>query len=208
MTTRQQITDLLERVEGATLPDSKPCVVCGEVYFWPRTYTSPQWAARRCCSHRCDAILKARRLFKPMKQRLEEQSERDNETGCINWTGYRNRWGYGRLTFQGRVVMAHIAAYEEHVGPRNGLHVCHRCDNPRCINPEHLFLGTNFDNHLDKMAKGRQARGERAGHAKLTEDAVREIRASSGSHTALAAKYGVGPGAIRNIRIGKTWRHV
>lgn len=126
---------------------------------------------------------------------------------CWEWTGYRLRLGYGRLTYHGRTTAAHRLAYAFAHGPiPEGLFICHRCDNPPCCNPAHLFLGTVADNNADMRAKGRHrtgdqhplrlhpeccARGDRsgarthperlrrgsaAGPAKLTDDQVRAIR--------------------------------
>lgn len=90
-----------------------------------------------------------------------------------------------------------------------GMCVCHRCDNPRCINPEHLFLGTDMDNMADRDAKGRQASGDRNGNAKLTWQQVeairREYRESKTPKRALAAKYGVSEREIRYIAHGDIW---
>lgn len=109
-------------------------------------------------------------------------------------------------------VMAHRYAWERVNGPvPDGMHVCHRCDVPACVNPAHLFLGTNADNTADKHAKGRSARGEKDGNSKLTaRDVVmiRKARASGESFTRIAARYGVWYQTIQDIIAGRTWRHV
>lgn len=75
---------------------------------------------------------------------------------CWNWTRYRNEWGYGRLRVNGEKQLAHRVSFQLFRGPiPAGMLVCHTCDNPACINPSHLFLGTNQDNVTDCMAKGR-----------------------------------------------------
>lgn len=91
------------------------------------------------------------------------------------------------------------------------MFVCHRCDNPPCINPDHLFLGTNYDNVADKLKKGRHRtiRGSDRTDAKLTEADVLEIRAASGiSQQKLAEKYGVHQVLISKIKKGERWGHV
>lgn len=103
---------------------------------------------------------------------------------------------------------AHRYAFEVHVGPiPQGLYVCHTCDNRRCINPEHLFLGTHQDNMDDRERKGRNkvpvnATGSKAHRAKLTEAQVAEIRAASGPSRLIAAKYGISDGHTRALRRG------
>ncbi len=131
------------------------------------------------------------------------------QTDCIEWDGYRNRKGYGKRKFRGKNWLAHRAAYTEAYGEiPEGMLVCHHCDNPPCVNPEHLFLGTPADNSSDMTAKGRQARGEASGKAKLTEDQVRAIRADTRMRREIAADYGVDSTVVSRIRLRHTWRHV
>lgn len=76
--------------------------------------------------------------------------------GCWEWTGYTNNRGYGSLHFQGKAHRSHRFSYQLHYGvdPKD-LYVCHKCDNPSCVNPKHLFLGSQTDNMQDKIIKGR-----------------------------------------------------
>lgn len=131
---------------------------------------------------------------------------------CWLWTGATGGNGYGRFTVGGRrTAQAHAVAYEWFVGPIGGLHVLHRCDVPACVNPSHLFLGSQAENMADMVAKGRSARGERGGRAKLTATDIPAIRAAyaAGSSTVvLSNRYGVSAGAITEIVRGRNWRHV
>lgn len=132
-----------------------------------------------------------------------EKVERDPETGCLIWTGTTFWSGYGRIGDK----RAHRVAYERAKGPiPDGLFVCHQCDNPRCVNPEHLFLGTTDDNMADMVAKGRSARGERHGRAKITADEASEIRESSLTCREAARHYGISKSMVSYIRQGVNWK--
>ncbi len=99
--------------------------------------------------------------------------------GCWEWTGRKNKKGYGRISIFGFTELAHRIAYKLFVGPiLDGLHVLHKCDNPGCVRPKCLFLGTNTDNQQDMLKKGRgnKAKGARNHHAKLTDIDVIVIR--------------------------------
>jgi hypothetical protein len=123
--------------------------------------------------------------------------------------------GYGQFSINGRMVGAHRVAYFLGTGrqPR-GLHVLHGCDNKRCCNPAHLFLGTNQDNKDDYVAKGlgpnlgHDQVGVRNGNVRLTEDDVRAIRAAEGIQRIIAARYGISQVMVSRIRLRKAWRHV
>lgn len=135
-----------------------------------------------------------------------------NERGCMEWTGAINGKGYGQVGLHGRVFYVHRLAYESAKGDATGLHVCHACDNPKCCNPEHLWLGTHADNHADKASKGRTGKEKRSGElnvtSKLTEQQVREILASDETGGSLARKFGVTRANVNAIRRRETWRHL
>lgn len=138
--------------------------------------------------------------------------------GCWVWIGAISA-GYGQFRLGSlrdrtrRTEKAHRLAYERFVGPiPTGLHVCHRCDDPRCVNPEHLFLGTNADNVADRVAKGRSRsvgnRGERSPTAKLNLGAVAEIRrrvAAGTRQATIAREFGLSPQAISDVVNRRSW---
>ncbi len=133
-------------------------------------------------------------------------------SGCWEWGGWRDDGGYGRLKVAGRKWRAHRIAWLFWRGEiPEGLCVLHRCDNPPCCNPVHLFLGTQADNISDCVAKGRQVhfRGEDHVRAKLTWAKVREIRArhaaGEAGYKVLAREYGVGRTAIQKIVKAERW---
>lgn len=140
---------------------------------------------------------------------FEARLDRSGE--CWNWTGRLLRSGYGDF-YSKKHWRAHRFAYEAYVGPIGDKHVCHRCDNPRCCNPAHLFLGTPAVNAADKSSKGRTGRekrlGEGNGLAKLNEQKVRIIRASDERSVTLAERFGVSKVAINYVRNRTTWSHV
>ena len=135
--------------------------------------------------------------------------------GCWEWTAGKFSAGYGALRVGDKQKYAHRISWELANGPiPAGLLVCHHCDNPGCVNPAHLFLGTKADNTRDMVEKGRQKvlRGEEHPSHKLTDGQVVSIRAAydagEGTHKELAARYKVSPAVIGRILIGKAWKHV
>lgn len=138
--------------------------------------------------------------------------------GCWFWLGNKIPRGYGALSFNGKRHYAHRISLHlfEGFDLNSPLQACHRCDNPSCVNPAHLFPGTSSDNMKDAYDKGRQTNprliGESNPHAKLNEEQVREIcieYQGGNTHTRnMAKKYGVSRRTIQSIIYGKSWRHV
>jgi hypothetical protein len=130
-------------------------------------------------------------------------------TGCWLWTGATSSYGYGKLHIRKSTVDAHRISWEVANGiiPL-GMSVLHRCDNPLCVRPSHLFLGTHRENMQDKTQKGRGLFGERNGRCKLTPKDVRFIRSSPLAATSLRRMFCVSDGTIRDIRAGRSWRHL
>lgn len=130
---------------------------------------------------------------------------------CWEWPGTLEWSGYARVHWHGDRWRAHRLAYWLANAEWDGKGwICHTCDNRRCCNPDHLWLGNPRLNALDMHAKGRGwlARGERNGHAKLTAEAIADIRSSTLKQVELAAKYSVTHGLISMIRAGKRWQHL
>lgn len=139
---------------------------------------------------------------------------------CWNWTGCRDGNGYGEIGTGGKrgVAFAHRVSYELHNGPiPEGMHVLHKCDNPSCVRPDHLFIGTHTDNMRDMWAKGRGRcdgagrKGSANGNHKLTEEQVGAIRqrlSAGQSQRSLGQEYGVSKTLIGLISKGRAWKNI
>lgn len=148
---------------------------------------------------------------KPIAERFWPKVDKRGPDECWPWKASVTHQGYGHTNVNGRTAAAHRVSYELSTGPiPEGLGVLHRCDNPRCVNPAHLFLGTPADNTADMMAKQRtnNPKGEWHHAAKLTPDAVVAIRADNRDVPVIAGQYGVSEGAIWDIKARRTWTHV
>ena len=144
-----------------------------------------------------------------LRERFGAKWELEKTTGCWLWTATITKNGYGYIRSGKRMIQAHRVSFEIHVGSiPKGMHCLHRCDVRNCVNPDHLFLGTNADNMADMVTKGRALRGETNGKAKLTDKEVCAILADSRSHRKIAADYNIGKTAVWQIKSGKTWNHV
>lgn len=157
-----------------------------------------------------------------LREKLLANCIPEPNSGCWIWTASAEQHGYGHLWLGAgrgqRTTGAHRLSYTLFVGPiPDGLLVMHKCDNPPCINPDHLSVGSLRDNMYDCMAKGRMRRGQFPGEkhyrAKLTDEQVLEIRRTYphgqlGARKVFAEKYGVAPFTIASIVAGETWKHL
>ncbi len=151
-----------------------------------------------------------------LKERFEGKFIGEPNSGCWLWMAYVTPAGYGKFGVKNTVMLANRASWEIYRGKiPDGLFVLHKCDTPACVNPNHLFLGTQNDNMRDKYLKGRARgpsgpngrHGEKNPLSKLTETQVEEIRASSDPQRKIAARYGISQRAVSDIRLGRRWRH-
>jgi hypothetical protein len=187
------------------------CLICS------CTFTPSNHSAGKYCSQHCYQSAPKQRI--PSEVRFWRQVRKT--AGCWLWTGTVTPDGYGHLVLTSNNIQhrtyarVHRFSWELHFGPiPDGLHVCHHCDNPGCVRPDHLFLGTNLMNVRDSARKGRHRnpdnRGSKHGMSKLTEATVKEIKTLGKAYGVgrLAARFNVSAGAISMILSGQRWAHV
>jgi hypothetical protein len=153
--------------------------------------------------------------MKSIQNRFADKISFDIDTGCWNWTAStRNVRGYGQIKYKDKMQLAHRVSWQIFYGEiPDGIFVCHKCDNPKCVNPTHLFLGTNQDNMNDMKAKGRSKGGSPPGElnhqAKLTEENVKKIRTmyktKQYTQKELASVFGVERTCIGKIVRNQRW---
>ena len=143
------------------------------------------------------------------KERIENKVERIPEGGCWVWMGGTTVRGYGQIEHKTKKLYAHRVSYEAFVGEiPQGMYVCHTCDNVSCVNPNHLFLGTQKQNLQDMARKGRSTRGEKNPCAKLTEEQVNQIRTMDGTCSFISKLFNVSSSAISAIKRKERWSYV
>lgn len=160
--------------------------------------------------------------FKTPIERFHEKYIKSND--CWEWIGTKLKSKYGHISVYRKLILAHRFSYEIFYGnfPKE-LHVLHKCDNPSCVRPDHLFLGTNKDNSLDCRKKGRDTcfkkgkkpkvdnRGSKSGKAKLSEEKVKDIKIrlkNKETIASIARYYLISPSIISGIKHGYRWGHV
>ena len=176
------------------------CLYCGKRFH-------PQYERVKCCSTSCAGLNRVG----PLSTRFWTHVSKGAQDECWIFKPHRKGLGYRQIKVGGSRVgsLAHRVSWELTHGPiPDGLVVCHRCDNPPCVNPSHLFRGTHKDNSQDMARKGKSQRGERNTTAKITAQIVAEIRASTKTGRQLATDYGLSASQVSNIRRRNQWKHV
>ena len=183
---------------------SQLCATCGRPFF--------PWTGRpssNFCSLKCNGERAKNKESDAIRRLAEEVIDRD---GCLIWTGAKSQLGYGVLNLNGSAKKAHRIAYELSKGPiPKGAVVCHACDTPACVNPDHLWLApSNAANVADMDQKGRRKnpapmRGQAHPLHKLSIEKARAIKFGANSIAETARQYGVSPSLVSGIRRGTHW---
>ena len=205
-----------DRAEAAAEANPpRTCEECGAT-FTPQSANQVRLGFGRFCSVACTKAAERQHTRRQFWERTDQSGGPD---ACWPWQGYCNDQGYGKVNSEGKKWATHRLAFTIAYGPiPDEVDVLHSCDNPPCCNPAHLFLGDDFDNQQDAVAKGRKGgprpgymKGEGHIHAKLTEVAVRDIRARVASGELpddLALEFGVALRTVKDVLARRTWNHV
>jgi len=146
----------------------------------------------------------------PISDRIQSKIVKIN--GCHVWSGHRHIDGYGLIRISKKSRLVHRVAYSMYIGPTMGMQVLHRCDNPPCCNPDHLFLGTHLDNKKDMISKNRHAKGEKIGKLRqvdvinlrlLGQDQIRVL-----SYKELGQMFNICEGQVTKIINRTQWKHI
>ena len=166
------------------------CEYCGKEY--PKLPAEIKRTKHNYCSKPCTGLGRQIRNTETFYSKAVKNGE------CLEWTNAINKSGYGVQRYKGKTMLAHRVSYMIAYGSLKGLQVLHTCDNPLCVNPDHLFLGYHQDNMDDMIFKGRKS-------TKLSFDSVVEIRESNSKNKDLAIKYGVAERTIRYAKNKSNW---
>ena len=187
------------------------CAHCGKLFCVPSRSRVTKY-----CSHACYHRGRYAIRIDPLEQLLRRVTFLPGPNGCWIWTGARNSTGYGTVQVAGKTRSTHWLSYHLFRGRVDpGLCICHACDTPACVNPDHLWLGTHRENMRDMTAKGRkrsvQLHGSRSPRSLLNEDAAAIIRtAADAGHSvaSIARAFQVSQATVRLVVQRVTWKHV
>jgi hypothetical protein len=182
----------------------KSCGHCGEVFSRDPRNTWAYWEKAKYCGQACAGLANSKRAEAERISKAEAFTKWviKSDNGCCEWSGARDKDGYGIFSYAGISDRAAKVALELNGRPvPKGLYACHTCDNPPCVRTDHLYPGTPTQNMADAKERGRLNP-----RTKLTPDQVRDIRSATGTHDEIAAAFGVSRPNVSLIREGKTWR--
>lgn len=168
----------------------------------------PMFKRRRMCSNACAWAAKSPTL-EQYAEKFWKRVDKSEPSGCWTWQGYCQRFGHGWLG--SRFGLAHRFAWKLLRGPlADDVCLLHHCDNPPCVNPDHLYIGDRKDNMRDKVARGRVQKGQDSALARLKDEDVREIRRLKAEKTAgeVGAMFGITASHIFHIWARRAWKHL
>lgn len=190
------------------MKEPRICLQCNDIFLTEHK----KRGEGKFCSHSCCATFyNSKRMKNHTAMFLSNIDKTTSAIGC--WL-YKTGGVYGAIKIKGKAKRAHRFSYEHFKGPiPEGMLVCHKCDIPRCVNPDHLFLGTPSDNMIDmhKKERGNNIKGSQCPHAKLTEKIVAEIKSKALKQKKLkpiAIEYGLTSQEVYSIKHGHSWKHV
>jgi hypothetical protein len=182
-----------------------------DIYMSICQFCEKQVIGRRLCrSHyykarRAGSLEAFQKKYRSLKERLLEKIY-IAENGCWLWTAQTNSYGYALIWHSGKCIRAHRASYEIFKEALvDSQVVCHKCDTPACVNPDHLFVGTRLDNNQDAVKKMRHAFGQKNGKTRLTRNHIHEILTDHRPQHEIAKSYGVSQSHISRIKNNKVW---
>lgn len=183
------------------------CPSCGN-YFNPNSKGKNR-PPQVYCSIKCFTPERTKRRSPP-EGRFWKKVDKTGSEGCWNWTAGLNAFGYGAFGVGPRkIVAAHRYSFEIHNGKiPEGLSILHSCDNPKCVNPEHLRAGTKAENSKDMVMRNRSTAGEKSASSKLSNKDVLEIFVDPRSQSKIAKAYNVDASVISRIKGRKSWKHI
>jgi hypothetical protein len=209
MWTRASILKLprKKRSDAGSADVVRACEICGQSFTTTKSQVSSRPA--RYCSPQCVGVAAESTIYVGI---IEDNSMPEPNSGCWLWTGAINGGGYGALRIGNKQWHAHRLSYVMAHGEPPALQpvIRHLCNNPSCVNPDHLAAGTTLDNAQDRVAAGTQVRGSQQHNAKLTEAWIPEIIAqhrAGATERGLARQYGVSQRTITFVLQGVTWKH-
>ncbi len=189
---------------------AKFCEWCKREFNRDLRNTWAYWERARFCSPTCSGFSRSAEAAKK-RPTIQAEFERrvQQSDGCWEWTGLKDKDGYGLLSYARRNYRANKLALQFDGRPvPAGMYACHTCDNPGCVRPSHLYPGTPQQNADDAYVRDRNQRGERHYAAKLRDNDIKTTRSSFETDEDIARIYGVSRSNISQIRSRKTWRHV
>lgn len=185
----------------------KPCEYCGTLFTRREKERPNVFVKRRFCSYKCSTLAVQSVPIADLRDRFLQKVTKAER--CWIWSACKANNGYGKTVLHGKPLSAHVASYRLFKGDvPKGMVVMHKCDNPSCVNPEHLVLGTPKDNVDDMLQKGRQCCGESRANSQLKSWMIPEIIRSNEKHAQIARRLGVSATAVSFARKGRTWKHI